>query len=336
VSEGVAIFYAGRAYEARAGESVLECLRRYGVAVSYSCRAGICQSCVLKVARGVAPSQGQAGLKPAWRAQGYVLACRTPSSPGLALEAVDAAPYLGACVEAVERLGTEVVRVWVRASGEFVWAAGQFVHVQRPDGLTRPYSVANVPRGGLMELHVAVRPGGRMSEWLASGAGVATQVSVRGPFGECFYVPGRPEQPLVLAATGTGLAPLLGVIRGAMKAGHSGPIWLYHGSRNVAGLYLWEELMAMTRVHPNLTVVGCVRENPQGWPGIRTERIEDSLERDHPKLAGARLFLCGNPQFVRLMRKRAYLAGVSLDAIHSDPFVEAERGSEQSLAVQSG
>lgn len=327
MSDAAAIRFAGRPYPAQEGESVLECLRRHGVPVSYACGQGVCQSCVLKVTQGTAPSSGQAGLKPAWRAQGYVLACKTPSSAGLALEAVDAAPFTAACVEKVELLRGAVARVWVRPTGPFSWRAGQFLHLERADGLTRSYSIASLPDGELLELHVAIRRDGRMSTWLGSDAARAAQIRVRGPFGECFYVSGRPEEALVLAGTGTGLAPLLGVVRAALQAGHSGPISLYHGSASVEGLYLWEELAALASAHPNVRVTGCVRDGTGAQAGLRTERIDECLIRENPKLAGTRLFLCGNPEFVRAMRKRCYLAGASLAAIHSDPFVEMGRGA---------
>ena len=44
---------------------------------------------------------------------------------------------------------------------------------------------------------------------------VGTKAQIRGPAGECFYVPGRPNQPLLLVGVGTGLSPLYGVLREA-------------------------------------------------------------------------------------------------------------------------
>ena len=95
-----------------------------------------------------------------------------------------------------------------------------------------------------------------MSQWLVSAAG--QPVTVRGPFGECFYFEQEPERPLLLAGTGTGLAPLLGVARAARAAGHRAPIHLYHGSPSPEGLYLWAELAQLAQQTPLLHVFGSV------------------------------------------------------------------------------
>src|SRR5690606_16652490 len=135
---------------------------------------------------------------------------------------------------------------------------------------------------------------------------------------------GRPLEKLVLAATGTGLAPLLAVLHTALRAGHAGPIWLYHGSRTAAGLYLWNELRALAAKHDNLVIAGCVGTNELQLADVHTERREQRLRADHARLAGARVFLCGNPELVRALRRISYLAGASLEDIHSDPFVAAQ------------
>jgi ferredoxin-NADP reductase len=88
------------------------------------------------------------------------------------------------------------------------------VTLSRADGLARAYSIASQPDAadGCVELHVRVLSSGRMSSWLGGGQAVGERVSLRGPIGECFYLPGNPQQPLLLAGTGTGLAPLWGIV----------------------------------------------------------------------------------------------------------------------------
>lgn len=316
--------YRGARYAFAPGESVLECLLRHGVDIEHSCRQGVCQSCLLRVREGTPPKEAQVGLKQAWRAQGYALGCKLAAHSDLALDIVDAAPWHEAVVERVERLSPQLGRVWLRVPETFAYEPGQFVQLSRDDGLVRPYSIASEPSQGRLELHVAVAPHGRMSQWLVN-ARVGTALNVRGPFGECFYLPGQPEQKLILAATGAGLAPLLGVLRSALHNGHRGAIYLYHGSRHAAGLYLWRELRALASEVPHLSVIGCVREGEAQTHVRAVERLEDAVLHDHPALRGVRLFLCGNPEFVQRLRKRAYLAGASLDQIHSDPFVTASR-----------
>jgi ferredoxin-NADP reductase len=72
----------------------------------------------------------------------------------------------------------------------------------------------------------------------------------------------------VLAGTGTGLAPLLGIARDALARGHRGPIVLHHGARSRAGLYADAEVRELARRHPTLEVAPCVLETTR-WPAGR-------------------------------------------------------------------
>jgi len=184
-----------------------------------------------------------------------------------------------------------------------------------------------VPGTGRLELHVALFPGGEMSQWLASAAG--QPVTVRGPFGECFYFEQEPERPLLLAGTGTGLAPLLGVTRAALAAGHRAPIHLYHGSPSADGLYLWAQLAQLAQQAPQLHVFGSVLSGASDASLVRDsercrvlgEALDRALVTGPLDPSDCRVYLCGQPEFVQRLKKRLYLAGTPLGRIHCDPFV---------------
>jgi NAD(P)H-flavin reductase len=171
-----------------------------------------------------------------------------------------------------------------------------------------------------------------MSQWLRDAAGA--DVAVRGPFGECFYVPEEPERPLCLAGTGTGLSPLLGVLRAALAAGHRGPIRLYHGSPRHEGLYLWRELLELARSAPQLELTGSVLEPGEAEAGVsrpgagaaqrarlRVGPIDDAVLSEGRSIEQDRVYLCGALDVVRKLQRKLYLAGVPLARIHADPFV---------------
>ena len=307
---------------------MLTCLERNGIKHAASCRSGICQSCMMKVTTGAVPSKAQQGLKGAYRAQGYFLACVCEPAEDIAIDDCGAVGSYPARISAVTPCGERVIDVRVEVSANatepFTFEAGQFISLVRADGLTRPYSIANLPGEGVLELHVAVREHGRMSEWLSSAVG--HEVTVRGPSGECYYQATSPDQPLLLAATGTGLAPLLGVLRTAIHRGHRGPIYIYHASRTPVGLYKMKELRALAAEHNNVHVVGAVLESG-GEADVREQSLQDAVLGDHGKLQGVRIYLCGNPTLVRTLKKKAFLAGANLQEIHSDPFVTAPQNA---------
>jgi len=307
--------YNGREYDRQAGESVLDALLRAGAAVSYSCRAGSCGSCLMQTSQvDAVPAAAQAGLKDTWKARGYFLACVCTPASDFAATPVGADVRTAATITAVETIAEGVLRVRLQPRDAFAYRPGQYLTLFRADGLARSYSIASLADDGI-ELHVRRHAGGRMSEWLAAlaesgAAGVA--VSIQGPMGECFYLPGREEQPLLLVGTGTGIAPLHAIAHDAMRAGHRGPVHLYHGAATGAGLYLDGPLRQLDAAHAN---VHCTQTTLEG-----DGPIDRLVLQQHRSVSGWRVFLCGDPGVVNGLRKKLFVFGASLNDIHADAF----------------
>lgn len=321
-----------RNFTPQPGETVLECLQREGVPVASSCRAGACQSCLTRAIAGTPPPDTQRGLKDTQRVRGYFLPCITRLESDLTITLDDIAAEL-ITAEVIEKtlLSPTVLRLRLKPQRFIDYHSGQFINLVRDDGLTRSYSVASVP--GLedfLELHVRLIPGGRMSTHL-SDCEVGHQLSLRGPAGDCFYVEGRPEQPLLLAGAGTGLAPLYGIVRDALRAGHRGPIGIVHAARNASGLYMTRELAEFAAQHRNVSYVSCVMEEEAGTPSHdggpppRVGMLPALLTELYPKLTGWRVFLCGDTLLVQMLRKQVFLNGASRKDIAVDAFLMAQK-----------
>jgi NAD(P)H-flavin reductase/ferredoxin len=331
----MAIVFEGETFELLPGETVLAGIERQGLSVPSLCRRGVCQSCVLKARRGALPAVSQKGLKDSAKQQSFFLACVCKPLGDLELERCEASQAFEARVEHVQQLSSDVLSVRLSAPPELAFEAGQFVHLTRPtDQLMRPYSIASLPESGHLELHVALLPGGSMSGWLRGAEGET--VALRGPFGGCVYVAGEPERPLLLAGTGTGLAPLLGVLRAALAAGHRGPIRLYHGALALSGLYLWNELCALLEQAPQLSLVGSLLTAPPSSGAapscparsrIRVAPLDELVLGDALRSGEDRIYLCGHPELVRKLEKKLYLSGASLLRIHCDPFEAPARST---------
>jgi CDP-4-dehydro-6-deoxyglucose reductase len=302
------------------GQSILEALEAAGHSMPSSCRAGVCQTCTLQVTEGPVPPGAQEGLSPADRARGHVLSCRTRPTTSLTLRRIDdASSRVPAVVRRVEHRG-RVVLLWLEVPGLTV-DGGQFIHLIREDGLSRAYSVASTS-GGLLELHVGLRPHGQMSGTVAQTR-AGDRFHVRGPSGQCIYVTEEPDRPLVLAGLGTGLAPLLGVVREALRADHRGDIHLFVGARTPEDLYMADELRHLARQHPRLRVVLNAQRGDAIRPDIQVGPLEGLLQAAELPLKTARVYLCGAPDWVQQRQVQLFLAGASMSRIHVDPFVEA-------------
>ncbi|NOT44843.1 MAG: 2Fe-2S iron-sulfur cluster binding domain-containing protein [Acidobacteria bacterium] len=296
-------------------ESVLDALLRAGASVRHACRAGSCGSCMLRMVDGAPAPASQVGLKPSWRAQGYFLPCICHPDADITVTDVGADAQVTARIASLDALSDSVVRVRLACDAPFDYHPGQYVSLVREDGLARSYSLASLGAEPELELHVRCLAKGRMSEWVRHRARVGDPVRVLGPSGDCFYVPGRPEQPLLLAGTGTGLAPLYGVLRDALAHGHSGAIRLFHGALRPEGLYLREELTRLCDTHPHVEYVPTLLEADGPLDRVVLDRC--------PAPAGSRAFLCGDPGLVQGLRKALFLQGMTLGDIHADAFLPA-------------
>lgn len=314
----IQISYQGKTYSLLPDETVLDGLLRQGVAIPHACRGGVCLSCMMRADRGSVPAQAQRGLKDTQREQGYFLACQCRPEENISI--CKTGSTVTVTITAKDRLNEQVARVCLRSETSFDYRAGQFAHLRRDDGLSRPYSLASVP--GLdrwMELHVRLVPNGMMSQWLFHRASVGDRLQLHGPSGNCFYLSENNEQPLLLAGTGTGLAPLYGIVRDALKQGHRGEVRLFHGVVRRCELYLIDELRRLASRYENFSYTPCVLQGEPVEDGASGNLIDHVL-RTADKFTGWKIYLCGNPDLVAELRKQVFLKGASMREIYADAF----------------
>jgi len=308
------IEFEGRSCERAPDESALDALLRAGINVSHSCKAGTCGSCMMRATTPEAvPAAAQAGLKDTWKASGYFLACVCYPEVDLVASVVGSDARIAATITALDRLSDNVLRLRLSTDTRFDYRPGQYLTLLRHDGLARSYSIASLPADRTLELHVRLLAAGRMSQWLACDASVGSSLFVQGPSGDCFYTAGREEQPLLLAGTGTGLAPLYGIARDALAAGHHGPIHLFHGATTSSGLYLQTELHQLAEAHPNFIYTPTVLDSDGP--------MDKAILKRCPTLKGWRAYICGDPAIVQRFKKALFLAGAALNDIHADAFL---------------
>jgi NAD(P)H-flavin reductase/ferredoxin len=256
------------------GETVLDGLLRHGFDLAHSCRTGVCQSCLLQVSEGEVPGNSQNGLKETWKQRGYFLpcVCRPGADAVLSVDPLGMAEMIAAEVVSVEQLSGDVMRLSIRTDTPFDFEPGQFISlIREKDDLRRSYSLASLPHEGIV-LHIYHWPSGQMSSWVRDRVKPGQRMLVRGPLGECFYTAGHPERPLLMVGGGTGLAPLWGIARQALRQGHTGPITLVHRGHTLDDLYLHEELLELARAHETFTYVPCVAG---GGEGVRDGSIDE-------------------------------------------------------------
>ena len=320
--------YKNHSFTLRQYESVLDCLLRNAEAIPYACKAGMCQACLVKAIDCEATPESKKWVKPALQAKGYTLACQwvPEQDVKVALPSVEEFS-VAISIRALKLLNDSVMQVLLDVcdpASMFAYRPGQYLSLINPQGLARSYSIANnYEIDGFIELHIARTLHGVFTRWLFTDAAIGNILHMRGPTGDCYYHDSiEKDLPLLLAGTGTGLAPLYGIVQDALAHGHTGTIALYHGGRSSAQLYYVAELQALARTHKNFTYFPCTIQASD--PPALTGKLELSVaqELDPATLPRTLVFLCGAPEFVHDMRKRAYLKGARSANIFCDPFTE--------------
>lgn len=310
-----------------AGDTVLDTLLDQGHAIPNSCRAGACQSCVMQVTRGNVPEDSQKGLKDSQKAKGFFLACSCSPKEDIDIQLVDTEQLrISASVSEINKLSADVIELKIKMADAFEYHAGQYVTLWKDDYLGRSYSIANLPeKSEGLYFHIRHVQGGQFSSWVHNELKVGDTLSVQGPAGDCFYTPGNPEQNLLLIGTGTGLAPLYGIIHDALKQDHTGEIHLFHGALNPGGLYLTDELTRLAQQYSNFIYHPCVMNKEQSTVKNITEGDISKIALETiPKPKGWKSFLCGNEELVKTLKKKIFLAGSNMNDIYADPFIQSK------------
>ncbi len=317
------IHYEGKDYQCKGEGTLLDEMLAHGVSLPHGCRSGGCLSCMMQSLDVAPPAEAQRGIKDTKKAQNFFLACQCKVEKDMHIALAAPLPTVQTEVLEVTPLNEHISRLRLQRPQGFDYYPGQFINVIREqDGLMRSYSLASIRDEDFLELHVKQLPDGRMSRWLCQDVKTGDTLSFQGPTGDCFYVPGDLEQTLVLAGTGTGLAPLYGIARDALTAGHQGDIHVFHASLATAGLYYMDEMRQLAATHEQLHYYPCVLHGDAPEGGLQGA-IDALLVDTIKSFAGMRVYLCGDPPIVKSMRERVFMAGAHMQRIYADAFVPA-------------
>ena len=345
----VTIQSSGRHFPIEPGETVLEAAQRAGIALPYSCRAGVCGSCKATLLEGHCsyprnPPVALSGVAPAQHA---ILLCQAVPTSDLLIEAREVTS-----VEDIVRRQLDVVvsRKWMLApdvigvqlkpavsQNRLQWLPGQYLDVLLEDGRRRPFSIANHPQAdGSIELHVRHVAGGGFTSWVADTLKVGDTLRIEGPLGT--FVPREDsERPMVFMAGGTGFAPVKAIVEHFIALGTRRPMRVYWGARNAADLYLRELAEGWVRTAHDLSFAAVISDPEQAAAGgLRMGLVHEAVLDDQPDLSGYDVYMSGPPAMIDAGRKLFVDAGLPEGRLYYDSFDYAPDVLAQILAGRAG
>ena len=237
-------------------------------------------------------------------------------------------PWKTALVEDIETQIQGVKSFFLRPQGWRTFRAGQHLDVRltAPDGYQaqRSYSIASAPGlAGLYELIVGLIEEGEVSAYLHEVAEVGDALEIRGPFGGHFVWKPEDGGPLLLVGGGSGIAPLLSILRHRAAQAAEVPAVLVQGARTWDAVICREELLARDEAEPGFDLLlSLSRDTPR--------RPQDAGQRIDAALLGAALtklgtaphvtFVCGSNPFVEATTGHLLDLGLTPQTIRTERF----------------
>jgi ferredoxin-NADP reductase/ferredoxin len=320
----------GAELECAAGESVLEAAFRQGLNLVHGCREGQCSACKCFLLEGEVALKRYSSfaLSDSERSSGYSLMCRAVPESDLVVELLHYDPANlrlehaiadgEATIETIEPLTGDITRLVLRAKG-FSFTPGQYVDVHVPDGdgARRSFSMANMPGEDRIELMIKRYPGGRLSGLLDGRLEPGDKLGFTGPYGA--FRLRESARPILMIAGGSGMAPILSLLRQLAGTGWARPVRFFYGARTESDLFHLDEI---ERLGAGL---GDFRFTPVVQRFVH-EAVDEHLAG--AEIAAPDVYMCGPPPMIDAAQEMLAGHGIDEDRIFTDKFTASAAGAD--------
>jgi ferredoxin-NADP reductase len=231
-----------------------------------------------------------------------------------------------ATVKAVRTETPDVKTLTLSLPGWMPHRPGQHydVRLTAADGYSaqRSYSVASEPeRAGEIDLAVERIADGEVSPFLDDTVVAGDRFEVRGPIGGYFVWDHSVAGPLLLVAGGSGVVPLMAMLRHRAAAGVKDPARLLYSVRTYEQIIYRDELETLARADGLIVSYTLTRSQPAGWTGY-ARRIDDTMlkEVSAPLGRSALAYVCGPTALVEVAADGLERVGLPADRIRTERF----------------
>ena len=327
---------SGREFSLSAEDSVLNCALRQRVLLQYGCRNGRCSSCKYLLLEGEVDfgKTSPYCLTDHEKDEGWALLCQARALSDLVIRdqevsdrddaAIITPRDYAAKVAAVDRLSASLWRLRLDLSQPIGFYPGQFIELEAPGrpGHWRCYSIASAPASpNRIELIVKHIAGGAFSGQLDRLAG-GVDLALRGPYGMSYLR--ACDRPVLLVATGSGIAPLLSILRAAADDNVARPFLFYYGARHPDDLILLDDIHALAARMPRLSFKPTLSAPAAAdqWPGA-VGRVTQIIQREVLDASPFDAYVCGQPEMCESVATLLLAKGIPENRIFRDDFFAA-------------
>lgn len=291
-------------------QTVTDASYRARINIPMDCRDGVCGTCKAVCESGEFDKGSflEDALSPGEEAEGYVLTCQMKPRSDLVLQIAStsavaktrAATHRGT-VTGLDRLSPTTVAVTIEIENRdtLAFLPGQYVNIAVPGTPeSRSYSFSNGPTEDALTFLVKLTDGGVMSTYLDERAEVGDDITFTGPHGSFFLR--ESGAPLLLLAGGTGLAPILSILRTLAATDSARPVHLLYGATTDDDVVELATIEALASTNENLTWDYCVAD--RNTTAKHQGYVTSLMGPEHLHDGAAAVYLCGPPAMVDAVR----------------------------------
>ena len=320
---------SGQSFDVGPGETILAAALRQDTSLPHDCTLGGCGTCRIRLTEGsVGYDEFPFGLSEAEAADGYALACQARPLANLTIRVPEPAPLASepqrctAQVLSLQQVSHDicVLRLGLPPdlSSGLAYQPGQHLKIHLPDDCTRSYSMARAGATDAIELHIRQIPLGRFSGQKLPALRAGDRLDIELPLGN-FHFRAKDERPLLMLATGTGIAPLRSILESLLDSDDCPPVHLYWGMRDAGDLYLHDELLSWRDRLYEFNYVPVLSRPSAGWRG-RQGHVQQAVCEDFTDLSEFGIYLCGSPAMIAEAREAFLARGANAEHLHVDSF----------------
>ncbi|RME79604.1 MAG: FAD-dependent oxidoreductase [Methanobacteriota archaeon] len=198
-------------------------------------------------------------------------------------------------IKTIESIGPYRIVKLIPEKENLDYKAGQFVRLTNIEGVGRPYSIAACPSFPYLEFIFHIVPGGQFTTYIAEKAKLGDKVEVSKAAGHFTY---NGEKKAVFLAGGSGIAPVIGIIRHIVSNKIEGEFSVFYSNKDFSAPYL-SELLSYSKAGLIKLYVTFTREDVSGF---HNGRFTPEFIEKETSLGGATLFICGSMAMAKAFR----------------------------------
>ena len=231
-------------------------------------------------------------------------------------------------IDAIVQQTPSIKSFFLRLSEPFAHIAGQHVDVRltAPDGYSamRSYSIASASvASATIELAIERLPDGEVSAYFHDVASIGDEIEIRGPLGGHFLWPEPAIEAALLIAAGSGLVPLMAMIRQRRVLAQAVPTALILSARTAEDVLFSEELHSIESNDPAFVLALAITRQRPARKSDFARRIDSAIIREvliRLHRAPTQVFVCGSNGFVNIVTDGALLAGLDPTIIKTERY----------------